>query len=85
MAVQHLSGHLAPGKNHLNLRWLPIQVKDVRVPENLQRAMAAEAEAARNARAKVISSISITIMTMIIIVVTLIIIVTLMIMMLRFW
>ena len=29
------------------------QVKDVRVPENLQRAMAAEAEAARNARAKV--------------------------------
>ena len=32
----------------------PTQVKDVRVPENLQRAMAAEAEAARNARAKVI-------------------------------
>ena len=29
------------------------KVKDVRVPENLQRAMAAEAEAARNARAKV--------------------------------
>ena len=27
--------------------------EDVRVPENLQRAMAAEAEAARNARAKV--------------------------------
>ena len=32
-----------------------IQVKDVRVPENLQRAMAAEAEAARNARAKVVN------------------------------
>ena len=31
-----------------------VEVKDVRVPENLQRAMAAEAEAARNARAKVI-------------------------------
>ena len=30
------------------------QVKDVRVPEQLMRAMAAEAEAARNARAKVI-------------------------------
>ena len=30
------------------------EVKDVRVPENLQRAMAAEAEAARNARAKVV-------------------------------
>ena len=34
-----------------------IQVKDVRVPENLQRAMAAEAEAARNARAKVIMTV----------------------------
>ena len=33
---------------------LKIQVKDVRVPEQLQRAMAAEAEAAREARAKVI-------------------------------
>ena len=33
-----------------------LQVKDVRVPENLQRAMAAEAEAARNARAKVIAA-----------------------------
>jgi hypothetical protein len=31
-------------------------VKDVRVPENLQRAMAAEAEAAREARAKVIAA-----------------------------
>ena len=30
------------------------QVKDVRVPEQLQRAMAAEAEAAREARAKVL-------------------------------
>ena len=30
------------------------KVKDVRVPEQLQRAMAAEAEAAREARAKVI-------------------------------
>ena len=31
-------------------------MKDVRVPENLQRAMAAEVEAARNARAKVIAA-----------------------------
>ena len=30
-----------------------VEVKDVRVPEQLMRAMAAEAEAARNARAKV--------------------------------
>ena len=37
-----------------------LQVKDVRVPENLQRAMAAEAEAARNARAKVVLLISTT-------------------------
>ena len=33
-----------------------VEVKDVRVPENLQRAMAAEAEAARNARAQVIGA-----------------------------
>ena len=32
------------------------QVKDVRVPEQLMRAMAAEAEAAREARAKVIAA-----------------------------
>ena len=33
-----------------------VEVKDVRVPEQLQRAMAAEAEAAREARAKVITA-----------------------------
>ena len=33
-----------------------VEVKDVRVPEQLQRAMAAEAEAARMARAKVIAA-----------------------------
>ena len=33
-----------------------LQVKDVRVPEQLMRAMAAEAEAAREARAKVIAA-----------------------------
>ena len=32
-----------------------VEVKDVRLPQNLQRAMAAEAEASREARAKVIS------------------------------
>ena len=35
-----------------------VEVKDVRVPEQLQRAMAAEAEAAREARAKVTISCS---------------------------
>merc|ERR1712213_80809 len=33
-----------------------VEVKDVRLPQNLQRAMAAEAEAAREARAKVIAA-----------------------------
>merc|ERR1712053_26623 len=33
-----------------------VEVKDVRLPMQLQRAMAAEAEAARNARAKVIAA-----------------------------
>ena len=33
-----------------------MEVKDVRVPEQLMRAMAAEAEAAREARAKVIAA-----------------------------
>ena len=42
----------------------PTQVKDVRVPENLQRAMAAEAEAARNARAKVVNLMMMMMMVM---------------------
>jgi erythrocyte band 7 integral membrane protein len=33
-----------------------VEVKDVRLPQNLQRAMAAEAEASREARAKVIAA-----------------------------
>merc|ERR1712179_802398 len=33
-----------------------VEVKDVRLPQNLQRAMAAEAEAAREARAEVITA-----------------------------
>ena len=33
-----------------------VEVMDVKIPENLQRAMAAEAEAARNARAQVIAA-----------------------------
>ena len=46
----------------LFLTWFPSKVKDVRVPEQLMRAMAAEAEAARNARAKVI--LMVTLMSM---------------------
>ena len=33
-----------------------VEVMDVKIPENLQHAMAAEAEAARNARAQVIGA-----------------------------
>jgi len=33
-----------------------VEIKDVRVPVQLQRAMAAEAEAAREARAKVVAA-----------------------------
>ena len=33
-----------------------VELKDVRVPEQLMRAMAAEAEAAREARAKIIAA-----------------------------
>ena len=38
----------------ISLKKMSVQVKDVRLPQSLQRAMAAEAEAAREARAKVI-------------------------------
>ena len=40
-------------KNRQHVCLHPDQVKDVRLPQNLQRAMAAEAEATREARAKV--------------------------------
>ena len=40
------------------------QVKDVRLPQSLQRAMAAEAEAAREARAKVVMMLMVMMVTM---------------------
>ena len=39
-----------------------VEIKDVRLPQQLQRAMAAEAEATREARAKVIIVMSLMIM-----------------------
>ena len=39
-----------------NTRLFPLCSKDARLPEQLQRAMAAEAEASREARAKVIAA-----------------------------
>ena len=38
---------LADGTHYWGVQVERVEVKDVRVPENLQRAMAAEAEAAR--------------------------------------
>jgi erythrocyte band 7 integral membrane protein len=43
-------------KFSLGVRVERVEVKDVRLPVQLQRAMAAEAEAAREARAKVIAA-----------------------------
>ena len=40
------------------------QVKDVRLPQSLQRAMAAEAEAAREARAKVVMMLMVMLVVM---------------------
>ena len=57
------------------------QVKDVRVPENLQRAMAAEAEAARNARAKVIGIKMMMMPMMMLIMMTMVMMVMMMMMM----
>ena len=41
---------------HIYVQVERVEVKDVRLPQQLQRAMAAEAEAAREARAKVIAA-----------------------------
>ena len=57
------------------------QVKDVRVPEQLQRAMAAEAEAAREARAKVITfGLMMMMMVMMMVVVMMVVVVVMMMM-----
>ena len=47
---------LADGTHYWGVQVERVEVKDVRVPEQLMRAMAAEAEAAREARAKVIAA-----------------------------
>ena len=47
---------LAVGTQEWGVSVERVEVKDVRVPEQLMRAMAAEAEAAREARAKVIAA-----------------------------
>ena len=47
-----------------------VELKDVRVPDNLVRAMAAEAEAARDARAKVLIMMMTTTKMMVIMMMT---------------
>jgi len=48
--------HLDAATDEWGIKVERVEVKDVRLPQNLQRAMAAEAEAAREARAKVIAA-----------------------------
>ena len=54
--AQEMYELLADGTQEWGVSVERVEVKDVRVPEQLMRAMAAEAEAARNARAKVIAA-----------------------------
>ncbi|XP_021351346.1 band 7 protein AGAP004871-like [Mizuhopecten yessoensis] len=49
-------GNLYECANPWGIRVDRVEIKDVRLPVQLQRAMAAEAEAAREARAKVIAA-----------------------------
>jgi len=49
-------GHLDAATDPWGIKVERVEVKDVRLPMQLQRAMAAEAEAAREARAKVIAA-----------------------------
>jgi len=48
--------HLDAATDEWGIKVERVEVKDVRLPQSLQRAMAAEAEAAREARAKVIAA-----------------------------
>ena len=47
---------LDEGTEHWGVKVERVEVKDIRLPQNLTRAMAAEAEAAREARAKVVAA-----------------------------
>merc|ERR1719410_274388 len=54
--AQSMLSHLDEATNQWGIRVERVEVKDVRLPQQLQRAMAAEAEASRQARAKVIEA-----------------------------
>ncbi|CAF3705521.1 unnamed protein product [Rotaria sordida] len=48
--------HLDEGTDPWGVKVERVEIKDVRLPVSMQRSMAAEAEAAREARAKIISA-----------------------------
>jgi len=54
--AKQILDHLDAATDEWGIRVERVEVKDVRLPQSLQRAMAAEAEAAREARAKVIAA-----------------------------
>jgi len=54
--AKHILGSLDSATDPWGIRVERVEVKDVRLPQQLQRAMAAEAEASRQARAKVIEA-----------------------------
>merc|ERR1712045_109494 len=56
ISISYLQSVLDEGTEPWGVKVERVEVKDVRVPEQLMRAMAAEAEAAREARAKVIAA-----------------------------
>ena len=54
--AEDMLSHLDSATDPWGVKVERVEVKDVRLPQQLHRAMAAEAEAAREARAKVISA-----------------------------
>jgi len=54
--ARSMLSHLDEATDQWGIRVERVEVKDVRLPQQLQRAMAAEAEASRQARAKVIEA-----------------------------
>jgi erythrocyte band 7 integral membrane protein len=56
-AIAHsMQSHLDEGTDPWGVKVERVEIKDVRLPQSMQRSMAAEAEASREARAKVIAA-----------------------------
>ncbi|KAL2085881.1 hypothetical protein ACEWY4_019201 [Coilia grayii] len=54
--AEHMEAVLYDASKHWGIKVERVELKDVKLPQSLQRAMAAEAEASREARAKVIAA-----------------------------